>query len=45
VRYGSKWTDFLLQDDYREVSDIIDEVKQHLSKIRGYEVTDISAPF
>lgn len=45
VRYGSRWTDYLLEDDYREIGDIIEEVKTHLSKIRGYTVTDISAPF
>lgn len=45
VRYGSRWTDYLLEDDYRDVSDIIDEVKKHLSATRGYEVTDINAPF
>ena len=45
VRYGSRWTDHLLEDDYRDVNDIIDEVKKHLSVVRGYEVTDINAPF
>ncbi|MGC9452236.1 MAG: DUF455 family protein [Oceanipulchritudo sp.] len=45
VRYGSKWTDYLLQDDYREVQDIIQEVKDHLSKVRGQPVKDINAPF
>lgn len=45
VRYGSKWTDYLLEDDYREVEDIIEEVKIHLSRVRGEPVKDINAPF
>ncbi len=45
VRYGSRWTDHLLKDDYREIGDIIEECKEHLSKVRGEKVTDISAPF
>jgi len=45
VRYGSRWTNYLLEDDFRDVNDIIEEVKAHLSRIRGKEVTDISAPF
>jgi len=45
VRYGSRWTDHLLEDDYREVGDILDEVKQHLAKVRGQEVSQIDAPF
>lgn len=45
VRYGSRWTEYLLQDDAREIDDIIEEVKQHLSRVRGETVTDISAPF
>lgn len=45
VRYGSRWTDHLLEDDYREVSDILDEVKQHLAKVRGQGVSAIDAPF
>lgn len=32
-------------DDYREVQDIIGEVKEHLSKVRGKPVNDINAPF
>lgn len=45
VRYGSRWTDYLLEDDYREVSDILEEVKQHLATVRGQEVSQIDAPF
>lgn len=45
VRYGSKWCDFLLEDDYRDIDDIIGEVKDHLTKVRGTKVEDISAPF
>ncbi|MCH6256864.1 DUF455 family protein [Puniceicoccaceae bacterium K14] len=45
VRYGSRWTDFLLEDDHRDLDDIIDEVKDHLSKIRGKKVDTINAPF
>ncbi|MEZ5275957.1 MAG: DUF455 family protein [Opitutaceae bacterium] len=45
VRYGSKWTDYLLEDDSREIADVLDEVKAHLSKIRGQTVADIQAPF
>jgi uncharacterized ferritin-like protein (DUF455 family) len=45
VRYGVKWCDYLLEDDAREIDDIIEECKQHLAQIRGGEVRDISAPF
>ncbi|GAB5561170.1 MAG: hypothetical protein SynsKO_28170 [Synoicihabitans sp.] len=45
VRYGSRWTDHLLKEDFREVDDIIDEVKTHLSKVRGGTVKSIEAPF
>ena len=45
VRYGSRWTDYLLQDDFRDIDDIIEEVKQHLSQKRGKPVKDINAPF
>ncbi len=45
VRYGSRWTNYLLEGDFRDVNDIIDEVKAHLSRVRGKEVTDIAAPF
>lgn len=45
VRYGSRWTDHLLQEDYREVDDVIEEVKVHLTKVRGQQVDSIEAPF
>jgi uncharacterized ferritin-like protein (DUF455 family) len=45
VRYGSKWTDFLLEEDFREVQDILEEVKEHLATVRGRPVIDINAPF
>ena len=45
VRYGSRWTEHLLQEDAREIEDIIEECKQHLSRERGAPVTDIRAPF
>lgn len=45
VRYGNRWTEALLEEDHRDLGDILDEVKAHLSKIRGEPVTDISAPF
>jgi uncharacterized ferritin-like protein (DUF455 family) len=45
VRYGSRWADFLLKEDFRDVDDIIEEVKTHLSTIRGEPVKDINAPF
>lgn len=45
VRYGSKWSEYLLQDDYREIQDIIEAVKEHLSRVRGHSVKDINAPF
>lgn len=45
VRYGSRWTDFLLDDDHRDLEDIIEEVKAHLSKVRGKKVDTINAPF
>jgi uncharacterized ferritin-like protein (DUF455 family) len=45
VRYGSRWTEYLLQDDFRDIDDVIEEVKQHLGRKRGEPVLDISAPF
>ncbi|MDQ8179121.1 DUF455 family protein [Pelagicoccus sp. SDUM812005] len=45
VRYGSRWTNHLLENDHREIDDVIEEVKSHLSKIRNTEVTTIEAPF
>ena len=45
VRYGSRWTDHLLKDDFREIDDVIGEVKAQLSKVRGIPVDSIEAPF
>lgn len=45
VRFGSKWTDTLLEDDARDVDDIIAECKEHLSRVRGTKVKSIDAPF
>lgn len=45
VRYGTKWVDYLLDDDFRTVEDVLEEVKDHLSRMTGKEVKDISAPF
>lgn len=45
VRYGNTWTNNLLEDDAREVDDIIEEVKQHIYKKTGRFIKDISAPF
>lgn len=45
VRYGSRWTDYLLEEDARELEDVLDEVKRHLSAVSGREVTRIDAPF
>lgn len=45
VRYGTTWCDHLLQDDYRTVDDILDEVRVHLEKLTGKPQEAISAPF
>jgi len=45
VRYGSRWTDYLLENDQRDVDDVLDEVKAHLSKARGVVVTTVNSPF
>lgn len=45
VRYGTRWTEYLLDNDYREVDDVIEEVKEHLSTLRGEPVNSINAPF
>ena len=45
VRYGSRWTDHLLENDQRDVDDVLDEVKAHLSKARGVTVTTVNSPF
>jgi uncharacterized ferritin-like protein (DUF455 family) len=45
VRYGSRWTDFLLEDDSRDLDDILEEVKRHLTALTGQEVATINAPF
>ncbi len=45
VRYGSRWINFLLENDSREIEDIMDEVKQHLSEVRKVDVQTIEAPY
>ena len=45
VRYGSRWTDYLLEEDARELDDVLEEVKRHLTAVTGKEVTGIDAPF
>lgn len=45
VRYGSRWSEHLLEDDYRAQDDVIEEIKQHLSKVRGVECVANAAPF
>ncbi len=45
VRYGSRWINFLLENDSREIEDIMDEVKQHLSAVRKVDVQTIEAPY
>jgi len=45
VRYGSRWTNYLLENDHREVEDIIEEVKEHLSRVRNTPVHNIEAPY
>jgi len=45
VRYGSRWSEHLLEDDYRAQDDVIEEIKQHLTKVRGVECVAIAAPF
>jgi hypothetical protein len=45
VRYGTKWVDFLLEKDARDIDDILEDVKQHLSKAKGKPVTELDAPF
>ncbi len=45
IKYGARWSDYLLEEDNRDWKEIIDEVKDHLSRKTGKTVTDISAPF
>jgi len=45
VRYGSTWTDYLLEEDSREVDEVLEEVKAHLAKVRGKPVHTVDAPF
>ena len=45
VRYGSKWSEHLLEEDHRTQDDVIEEIKQHLGKVRGVECVAIAAPF
>ncbi len=45
VRYGNRWGEFLLEDDHRTVDDILDECKEHISKVTGQPVDKICAPF
>ena len=45
VRYGSTWCDHLLQDDIREMDDLLGEVREHLASVNGREVSKIEAPF
>lgn len=45
IKYGARWSEFLLEEDNRDWKEILEEVKAHLSRKSGREVTDISAPF
>lgn len=45
VRYGSTWCEYLLQEDCREMEDILNEVREHLARVSGKEISGISAPF
>jgi len=45
VRYGKKWAQFLLQDDSRTFEDILEETRQHLERVTGQPVKEISAPY
>jgi len=45
VRYGKKWAQFLLQDDSRSFDDILEETRQHLERVTGQPVKEISAPY
>jgi len=45
VRYGSRWINYLLENDSREIEGIMDEVKQHLSEVRKTDVQTIEAPY
>jgi len=45
VRYGKKWAQFLLEDDSRTFDDIMEETRQHLERVTGQPVKEISAPY
>lgn len=45
IKYGARWSEYLLEEDNRDWKEILEEVKAHLSKKTGKPVTDISAPF
>lgn len=45
VRYGKRWVDFLLLDDYRTPDDIQQEVSEHLARVTGRAQEKVAAPF
>jgi len=45
VKYGTKWIKHLLEKDARDIDDILEDVKHHLSQAKGESVTKFDAPF
>ena len=45
VRYGRRWLESLLENDFRSKEDIQEEVKAHLERVTGRAQSKVSAPF
>lgn len=45
VRYGRRWLESLLENDFRTKEDIQEEVKAHLERVTGQAQDKVSAPF
>ncbi len=45
VRYGKRWVDHLLENDFRTAEDILAEVREHMGAAAGQKQDKIAAPF
>ena len=45
VTFGKKWVTHFLQDDFRSIDDVLEEVRQHIEQVSGEKQEKIAAPF
>lgn len=45
IRFGKRWINHFLENDFRSADDILDEVRVHLEAVSGEKQERISAPF